>query len=99
LQDEVSFHASLGRAYRAPTYDDLYWPEDGYVGGNPDLLPETAWAYEAGLRFISEKGDSQAELNIFRKDVSQLINWAADSNEVWRPSNIGSARVDGVEIL
>jgi outer membrane cobalamin receptor len=99
LHNEVSFHASIGRAYRAPTYDDLYWPEDGYVGGNPALLPETAWAYEAGLRFISEKGDSQAELNIFRKDVSQLINWAADSNEVWRPSNIGSARVDGVEIL
>ena len=28
-QDELSFHASIGRAYRAPTYDDLYWPEDG----------------------------------------------------------------------
>lgn len=99
LQDEISVHASVGRAYRPPTFDDLYWPEDAYVGGNPDLLPETAWSYEAGLRFANEEGDTQAELNIFRKNVNQLINWAADDAGVWRPSNIGSARVDGVEAL
>lgn len=99
LQDDLSIHASVGRAYRAPTYDDLYWPEDGYVGGNPNLLPETAWAYEAGMHYINEKGDMQAELNIFQKNVNDLINWAADSEEVWRPSNIGSARVNGAEVI
>ncbi|MDD3656119.1 MAG: TonB-dependent receptor [Atribacterota bacterium] len=99
LQDELSFHASVGRAYRAPTYDDLYWPEDGYVGGNPDLLPEIAWAYEAGLRFINEKGDAQAELNVFQKNVNDLINWTADPDGVWRPSNIGSARIVGTEVI
>lgn len=99
LGEEVSFHASLSRAYRAPTFDDLYWPEDGYVGGNPNLVSETAWAYEAGLCYWNEEGDIQAEFNIFRKNVSQLINWAPDDVGVWRPSNIGSARVDGVEVI
>ena len=99
LQDELSFHASVGRAYRTPTYNDLYWPEDGYVGGNPDLFPETAWAYEAGMRLINKKGDTKAEFNIFRKNVNELINWAADNEGVWRPSNIGSARVDGIEVI
>lgn len=98
LQDDISLHVSIGRAYRAPTFDDLCWPDDGYVAGNPDLLPETAWAYEAGLRFVNEKGDIQAGFTVFRKDASQLINWAADSDGVWRPSNISSARTDGIEI-
>lgn len=99
LQDDISLHASIGRAYRAPTFDDLYWPNDGYVVGNPDLLPETAWAYEAGLRFVNEKGDKQAGLTVFRKNTSQLINWAADSEGLWWPSNISSARTDGLEII
>ena len=98
LQDYISLHASIGRAYRAPNFNDLYWPEDGYVGGNPDLSPETAWAYEAGMRFVNEKGDAQAGLTVFRKNASQLINWAVDSEGVWRPSNINSARADGIEI-
>ncbi len=99
LQDALSIKASVGRAYRAPTYNDLYWPEDGYVGGNPNLLPETAWAYEAGLTFISEQRDIQAELNIFQKKVKDLINWAPDSAGVWRPINIGSAQVEGIEVI
>jgi len=97
--DEISFHASVSRAYRAPTFDDLYWPEDAYTGGNPDLVPETAWAYEAGIRYFNNEGDMQAELNLFRKNASQLINWASDASGLWRPSNIGSARVDGIEVL
>lgn len=99
LQDELSIHISVSRAYRAPNYNDLYWPEDGFVGGNTNLQPEIAWAYEAGMRFINKKGDTQAELNIFRKNVKDLINWAADSDGIWRPSNIGNARVDGLEFI
>lgn len=99
LQDELYIHTSIGRAYRAPTYNDLYWPEDGYVGGNPNLLPEIAWAYEAGIRFINEKGDIKAELDAFRKNVNDLIHWAADTEGVWRPSNIGSAQMEGIEVI
>lgn len=99
IADEVNLHASVGRAYRAPTFDDLYWPSTSYVSGNPDLVPETAWAYEVGLRYINEEGDCKGEFNLFRKNVNNLINWAAGDDGIWIPSNIDSARVDGIEAI
>ena len=99
LQDELNFHASVGKAFRSPTFNDLYWPADAYTAGNPDLIPETAWAYEAGLRYMSEEGDFTGEVNIYRKNVENLINWAAEDNGIWIPSNIGTARIDGIEVL
>ena len=99
IADGLNFHTSVGRAYRAPTFDDLYWPSTSYVSGNPDLVPETAWAYEAGLRYINGEGDCRGEFNLFRKNVENLINWAAGDDGIWRPSNINSARVDGIEVI
>ncbi|MDD5015282.1 MAG: TonB-dependent receptor [Atribacterota bacterium] len=99
VADEINFHASIGRAYRAPTFDDLYWPSTSYVSGNPDLVPETAWAYEAGLRYMNEAGDCKGEFNLFRKNVNNLINWASGDDGIWIPSNIDSARVDGLEVI
>jgi outer membrane cobalamin receptor len=99
ITDEVNFHASVSKAYRAPTFDDLYWPSTGYVSGNPDLVPEVAWAYEMGLRYINKEGEGRGEFNLFRKNVENLINWAAGDNGIWIPSNINSARVDGIEVI
>jgi len=99
LQDELNFHISMGRAYRAPNFDDLYWPAGAFVAGNPDLVPEIAWAYEAGLRYIGKEGDFQGELNVFRKNARNLINWAVGDDGIWKPLNIGQARIDGIEII
>jgi vitamin B12 transporter len=36
-------HISYGTAFRAPTFNELYFPAlFGFAGGNPDLKPETA---------------------------------------------------------
>jgi len=99
IADEINFHASIGRAYRAPNFDELYWPSTSYVSGNPDLVPETAWAYEAGLRYMNEEGNCRGEFSLFRKNVKSLINWATGDDGIWIPSNIDSARVDGLEVI
>ena len=43
--DNLRLYASYGTAYRTPTFNELFFP----YFGNPDLSPETAESWEAGL--------------------------------------------------
>jgi len=88
---------SAGEAYRAPSFNDLFWPDDGLFSGNPDLKSETGIAYEIGL----EHRISQAirgTVAVFRRDVDDMIAWAPTGlNGLWRPSNINRYLLNGAE--
>jgi outer membrane cobalamin receptor len=85
----VSARASAGRGFRAPTFDELFWPDTGFGGGNPDLKPEYCWAYEAGPIFRF-KNALKAELTYFYSDYEDLIGG-------WPPENVARASIQGLE--
>ena len=93
---ESRIRASVARSYRAPTFNDLFWPATGFTAGNPNLQPEKAWSYELG-------GEKKfGDLAIFKvagfyRDVTDLILWAPDADFVWRPTNIQTAHIWGAE--
>jgi outer membrane receptor protein involved in Fe transport len=93
---EIRVRASVARSYRAPTFNDLFWPASAFTAGNPNLQPEKAWSYELG-------GEKKfGDLAIFKvagfyRDVTNLILWAPGADYVWRPSNILSAHIWGAE--
>ncbi len=97
LPGDVRFRASVSRSFRAPTFDDLYWPEDAFVAGNPHLKPEKAWAYEIGGE---KKLGKLAVLRAagFRRDVEDLIYWSMGEDWKFRPSNVKSAKIWGGEV-
>ena len=39
LSPEWRARASISTAFNAPTFNQLYWPDTGFGGGNPDLKP------------------------------------------------------------
>ena len=86
----VSARASGGRGFRAPTFDELFWPDTGFGGGNPDLKPEYCWAYEAGPVF-RYKDALKAELTYFYSDYEDLIGG-------WPPENVARASIQGLEV-
>jgi len=96
LPGDARVRASVARSYRAPTFNDLFWPASAFVAGNPNLQPEKAWSYELG-------GEKKfGDLAIFKvagfyRDVTDLIHWAPDANFVWRPTNIQTAHIWGAE--
>lgn len=81
---------SAGRAFRAPTVGELYYP----FFGNPSLEPERSSSYELGAeRYV---GGGRVEVSLFWNDLSNLISPDFSTS---RNANIGRARTRGVEVL
>ena len=96
LPGEFRIRASVARSYRAPTFNDLYWPANAFVAGNPNLQPEKAWSYELGGE---KKFGDLAVFKVagFYRDVTDLIRWAPGTDFVWRPTNVQTAHIWGGE--
>ena len=100
LGEDTRIRASLGKAYAAPNFNDLYWPDTGFVAGNPDLKPEEARAYDLGIEHrlfdILE-----TRISLFRSDTEDMILWgpqdAADPFSKWVPLNVDSSS-QGLEL-
>lgn len=85
-EDDVVFSYSEG--FRAPTFNDLYYPDFS----NPNLKPEHSRTYE--LQWRSRIGEgTQLETSVYRTELRDAIVLDRD----YRPQNIGAARVSGVE--
>ncbi len=94
---KTTLRASGGKAFRAPTLDDLYANVPRMGTGNPDLKPEKAWAYEGGIDQEFTK-NLLGKLTLFRREVDDLIAWAWDpALGTWTPSNVDTALVWGIE--
>ncbi|MGI9281689.1 MAG: TonB-dependent receptor domain-containing protein [Endozoicomonas sp.] len=86
---------SYGTAFRAPSFNDLYYPDSG----NPNIKPETSKNAELALKGQHEIGNWSVAL--FQNDMEDLIAWApsaADPNK-WVPSNVDEARIKGIEAV
>jgi hypothetical protein len=76
------YNLSLG--YRYPTMNELYWPEDNFSAGNPDLKSETNFTIESGLRHISWYFLKSC---IFYRVGQRVIVWQPGADGKWRPAN------------
>lgn len=92
----LKFRASASRAFRVPTYTDLYY-EDPANLGNPHLLPEHAWTYEGGLDWTpSTKWRGSA--TVFERRERNGIDYYRNSpNDPWQALNIDNLNFTGTE--
>jgi len=93
LTEAFSFKLSYGKAFRAPTFNDLYWPD----GGNRDLKAETGRGLEAGWFFAGRRVSSQ--LFWYHRKVKNLISWQPlGENGLWQPFNLDRFGSWGAEL-
>ncbi len=92
LTERWQARASYGTAFKAPSFNDLYYPPSG----NPDLEPEESRSYEAGVRYTGS--DGYVDVAAFRTDIDNLIEWAPTPAGMWQPQNVEEARITGMEL-
>lgn len=87
---------SYGTAFKAPTLNDLYYPNTAFEGvGNPGLQPEFARNREVSVHY--ETLPYRASLTYFHNNISNLIQWEETTPGSWfyTPKNVGQARIAG----
>jgi vitamin B12 transporter len=85
-------HGSAGTAFRAPSFNELYFP----FSGDPTLAPETSEGVDVGWRQKLRQGELHVDVTWFSIEVENLISFDLDTF-VFR--NIGEARSQGVEAM
>ena len=92
----TQFYTSYGTAFKAPTFNDLYYP----WGGNPDLDPEKSSSFELGLRGNYTWGTIEA--NVYQTNIDKLITWVCasgcDGFGLWSPMNVDKSKIKGAEL-
>lgn len=92
---QLTFRASGARSYRAATLNERYWPT-----GNPNVLPETGWGYEAGLRYEAAParlGRWRTELTAHRQLVDNWVQWVPTPIG-FSPRNLRLVLAQGLEL-
>jgi vitamin B12 transporter len=89
--EPLKLRASVGRAFRAPTTGELYYP----FSGNPDLQPEKSNGYEGGAEWTIFPA-LVAEATYFRNDIRNLIVY---DGQTGMNQSVGRARTEGLETV
>lgn len=79
--------AGVGTAFKAPNFQDLYYP--GF--SNPNLKPERSMNQEIGLRYAA--GSTHFNAAYFDNRITDLIVFVYP-----QPENVNKAKIDGLEL-
>jgi vitamin B12 transporter len=91
--------ASISNAFKAPTFDDMYWPFKDYgfgytYAGNPNLKPERSVNKEAGLHYAAN--GQRVDAVYFDNRIGDLI--VGNGLPALTYINISQAKINGQEL-
>ncbi len=84
-----------GRAFRPPSYRELYLVNNAEVVGNQDLAPEVINTVELGIVYRGSSGN-RIGINLFSYRLEDLIRPAGSRPSVY--TNVGERQGEGFEI-
>lgn len=97
LTDTLKVKGSAARAFRLPTFTDLFY-SDAANKGNPGLGVEKSDSYSAGLEYV--KDFIELGLSGYFRRGHNMIDWTrATTADPWQATNLGSVDFKGIEFI
>lgn len=97
LTPQTRITVASSSAFKAPTFNDLYFPNSFGFVGNPNLNPEKAHNWELGLQGNFAQGSWYAQ--IFKNNIKDLISYEFDTGlGLWTMKNVDKANITGLEV-
>lgn len=90
LSNRTRLNISYGTAFKAPTFNELYYP--GF--GNPDLDAETSSSIDLGISGHTSNG--HWAINVFQTEIDDLIGFDPTT---FTPVNIDETEISGIEFV
>jgi outer membrane cobalamin receptor len=92
----LSFGAGWGRSFKRPLLVTAFWKGDYYTQGNPDLLPERAEEWDAGVRWRTRI--VTVDTRYFERTIDDIVVWDLRGvPQRYTPVNLASGEVIGRE--
>ena len=88
VSDNVRLNFSYGEGFKAPTFNDLYYPGSG----NANLMPEESKNYELGLK--ANWNNSSLNVGLFNNSIENIILW---NSSISAPDNTENVEISGLE--
>ncbi|MFA5371312.1 MAG: TonB-dependent receptor [Sideroxydans sp.] len=86
--------ASVSSAFKAPTFNDMYYPLSWGYQGNPNLKPERSRNLEVGAHY--QQGGQHLDATLFQNRIHDLIS----INSTWTTmENLDEAVIEGMELV
>lgn len=96
LRPRVKWRASVGRAFRVPTFTERYYTDPNHLA-SPSLEPEQGWTGDTGVDTYLG-GSWVGSVTTFVRRERDVIDWVRpDATVRWRTENIRDVRSHGFE--
>jgi iron complex outermembrane receptor protein len=96
---QVDYKFNLSKESRIPSFIELFG-ERGTILGNSTLVPETSTNLDTGFSVVRKWANFtiQTDSSIYRKNISNMIIFAPNSQYFLKAENLDSATIRGIEI-
>lgn len=93
--ENLLLKGNLSYSHRVPDFGELFFPEQTFVGGNPDLEKEKSFNFDIGFSYALS--NLYFEINYFRSNIEDSILFVFISSQRIEPRNVGDVTQQGIE--